>query len=188
MYTPLELMFETSGFDEQARSRFSLEVFFEREAGSAPRQLYDYWDGLPLGPSGLPAETVCHPRTTLPKAAAQWVSWIDTTAEDPMEFVIWDHRESPIAGLGTELSGRRLGDIREAPLHFSACAIEYLYCKHERLPMYHEIDQILCGYKRHYTRIMVPVADERGDVNRIYYAIRRLRETTRVKRVTFGES
>jgi hypothetical protein len=180
-------MFETSGFDEQARSRYSMDDFFLRETDSVPRRLYDYWSALPVGSAGLPDAVSCRPRAVLPRNIAEWVSWIDTTADDPMEFILWDHCPSPVPGLGEELSGRSLGDVREAPLHFSACAIEYLYCKHERTPMYHEIEQILCGYKRHYTRIMVPVADENGSVSRIYYAIRCLRATRRVKQTIFGE-
>ena len=149
MFEPLESMFETSGFDEQARSRFSMEAFFSRETGSAPGHLYDYWNALPAESGAVPRQTLCRPIEALPVNVSAWVSWIDTTAQDPMCFRIWNHHDTQIPGLGTEISGQKLGDIKEAPLHVSACAIEYLYCKHEQIPMYHEIDQSVCGFKRH---------------------------------------
>ncbi len=186
MYTPLESMFETSGFDEQARSRFSMDVFLERECGSALWHLYQHWKALPPGPYGLPLAATCDPKQTLPDDIAKWIAWIDTTEEDPTQFIIWEHPESHIPGMGTELSGKLLNDIPEAQLHVSACAIEYLYCKHEREPMYHEIDQILCGYRRHYTRLLVPLADESGGVSKIFYAIRMLGEMVRVDRMAGG--
>ncbi|MEX2614906.1 MAG: hypothetical protein WD767_02315 [Alphaproteobacteria bacterium] len=187
MYAPLESMFETSGFDEQARSRFSMDVFFEREGcGSALWHLYRHWKALPKKQHGLPAASMCNPKPALPRDVAKWIAWIDTTKDDPTQFIIWEHPESHIPGMGVELSGKLLNDIPVAQLHISACAIEYLYCKHERIPMYHEIDQILCGYRRQYTRLLVPLADENGNVSRIFYAIRMLSELGRVNRLAGG--
>jgi len=184
LFEPLESMFETAGFDEQSRSRFSMEAFFSREIESAPRHLYDYWNALPVETGAeMPLERLCRPIEALPAKMSEWVSWIDTTAQDPMCYTIWNHRDSHIPGMGPEISGKKLGDIKAAPLHISACAIEFLYCKHERIPMYYEIDQIICGFKRHYTRIMVPVSDGNGAVNRIVYAIRLIGETVRVDTV-----
>jgi hypothetical protein len=187
LYTPLESMFETSGFDEQARSRFSMDVFFARENGdSALRHLYRHWEALPKGRHGLPTAAMCDPKQTLAGDVAKWIAWIDTTREDPTQFIIWEHPECRIPGLGAELSGKLLNDIPEAQLHVSACAIEYLYCKHERIPMYHEIDQILCGYRRHYTRLLVPLADEDGSVSRLFYAVRVLSEPVRADSLAGG--
>ncbi len=179
-------MFETSGFDEQARSRFSMDVFFERERGSALWHLYQHWKVLPKGRHGLPTARMFDPKPALPHNVAKWIAWIDTTEEDPTQFTIWEHPECHIPGMGAELSGKLLNDIPEAQLHVSACAIEYLYCKHERVPMYHEIDQILCGYRRHYTRLLVPLADNNGGVSRIFYAIRMLGEIVRADKMTVG--
>ena len=78
-----------------------------------------------------------------------------------------------------------LGEISAGRLHITACAIEYLSCKHERMAMYHEIDQIMSGYQRHYTRVIVPVENGSGRVDRVYSATRLVR-ATRLAEVNFG--
>lgn len=188
MHSPIETVSETIGFDEQTRSLYSLEAFKAREKGTVLMHFYHYWVTLPIGQGGIPHEDVCRPKEHLPPNVAARVSWIDTSAEDPQQFIVRDHVASTIPGLGIELSDRPLCDIPALDMHTTACAVEYLFCKHERTPMYHEIEQLISGLKRHYTRIMLPVMNDAGDVNRIYYATRQIEPVKRVSFHVVGES
>ncbi len=181
-------MTETIGFDEQTRSLYSFDAFKDRENGTILRHLYNYWVTLPVGAHGLPHEDQCRPKVDLSAKVADMVSWIDTTPDDPLNFIIRDHVESTIPGWGVELSDKPLCNCPEMEMHTTACAVEYLFCKHERKPMYHEIDQLIGGLKRHYTRIMLPVENNAGEVDRIYYATNQLQPITRVAFHVVGES
>ena len=70
-----------------------------------------------------------------------------------------------------------MSDLSQA----TATAMEYNACKHARAPMYHEIEQIIGGVMRHYTRIVLPVADRHGKVVKLYCGFRRVREPVRIK-------
>ena len=122
------------------------------------------------------------PKEILPDRLAKQVSCIDTSANDPLDFVILEHAPSTIPGFGEELAGRPLCDRPDTDMDTTASAVEFLFCKHERTPMYHEVEQILGGLKRHFTRIMLPVENRAGDVERIYFVMRELQP---VKRITF---
>lgn len=175
-------MTETIGFDEQTRSLYSLEAFKDRENGTVLHHLYNHWVTLPRGKYGLPHENQYNPKTDLPAKTADMVSWIDASAGDPLQYVIRENCENPIQGWGVELTDKPLSDCPEMEIHTTACAVEYLFCKHERQPMYHEIEQIIGGLKRHFTRIMLPVENDAGEVERIYFAKRQVHA---VKRITF---
>jgi hypothetical protein len=175
-------MSETMGFDEQTRSLFSMEAFKDRENGTVLQQLYNYWITIPVGLQGLPREPDFNPGETFPPNVNDAISWIETKSEDPLKFIIREHAENTIPGLGVELSDKLLCDRPEIDMHTTACAVEFLFCKRERTPMYHEIEQILGGLKRHYTRLMLPVENNQGNVDRIYYTTRQIHP---VKRITF---
>ena len=125
LYEPLESMFESSGFDEQARLRFSMDVFFEREDNASPLwHLYQHWAAQPEGRHGLPQASMCDPKRGLPGKIAKWIAWIDTTREDPSQFVISENPECHIPGMGTELSGKHINDVTGGQLHMSGAASE----------------------------------------------------------------
>ena len=182
LHEPLESMTEAIGFDEQVRSLYSLEAFADREIGTALARLYTYWEALPRTLHGLPLAGDCQPKFALPADVAEQVCCLETTEDNPLNYIVREHAANPIPGFGSELVGKPLCDRPELDMDTTACAIEFLYCKRERVAMYHEIEQILSGLKRHYTRIMLPVANDAGDVSHIYFA---MREVVPVKRVTF---
>lgn len=188
MHTPLETMTETVGFDEQTRSLYSLDAMSEREKGSVLAQLFAYWEALPPGWHGLPNIKDCQPKLALPRNIAEQVCCLDTSAENPLNYIVREHATSTIPGFGTELVGRPLCDRPELDMDTTACAVEFLYCKRERTAMYHEIEQILGGLRRHYTRIIVPVEDDSGEVCRIYFAMRELQPAKRVTFRVIGDS
>ena len=178
-HEPIEKSIETFGLEAQNRARYSIEAFLDIEQGTAPRRLYDYWLAACPDDGGLPLDEDFQPRDALPPDAMQWVSWIDVGGEDPLSFVMRDHPASPISGYGVELSDKPLRDFPDLS-QATSTAMEYLACKHAREPMYHEIDQILGGVIRHYTRIVLPVADRDGNVTKLYCGFRRITEPARV--------
>lgn len=182
MHEPLESMTEAIGFDEQVRSLYSLEAFAEREKGTVLGRLYTYWEALPRTSRGLPLTKHCRPKSDMPPELADQVCCLETTEDNPLNYIVREHAANPIPGFGSELIGKPLCDRPELDMDTTACAIEFLYCKRERVAMYHEIEQILSGLKRHYTRIMLPVEDDAGNVCQIYFA---MREMVPAKRVTF---
>lgn len=173
-------MTETIGFDEQTRSLYSLDAFKERESGTVLHHLYNYWATLPRGSFGLPHQDTHRPKADLPAKTADSVAWIDTRADDPLLYVIRENCENPIQGWGVELTDKPLKDCPDMEIHTTACAVEYLFCKHERCPMYHEIEQIIGGLKRHFTRIMLPVENDAGEVERIFFAKRHIHAARRL--------
>lgn len=179
-------MTETVGFDEQTRSVYPLEAFLDREAETPLGKLYAYWRALPSGAHGLPNQAECLPRRDLPAELAQQVSSIDTCAKNPLEYVIREHAPNPIPGLGVELAGKPLCHRRETDMDTTASAVEFLFCKHERTPVYHEVDILMGGLKRCYTRIMLPVETDSGTVERIFFALRDLQPARRIAFHTVG--
>lgn len=175
-------MTETVGFNEQTRSLYSLDAMGEREKGLVLAQLFAYWEALPPGWHGLPNIEDCPPKLALTGKIADQICCLDTNSENLLNYIVRDHATSTIPGFGSELVARPLCDRRGLDTDTTACAVEFRYCKYERTPNCHEIEQILSGLKRHYTRIMVPVEDDSGDVCRIYFAMCELQP---IKRVTF---
>lgn len=182
LHEPIETMTESIGFDEQTRSLYSLDAFAARESESVLKRLFDYWQALPRSQGGLPLSETCNPKSDLEAEFAEQICALDTSSENPLNYVVRDHAASPLPGHGHALVGRPLCDRPELDMDTTACAVEFLYCKRERTPMYHEIEQMIGGLKRHYTRIMVPVEDSAGAVCLIYFA---MREIQPAKRVTF---
>lgn len=182
LHTPIETLWENDGDDEQTRSLYSIDALREREKGTDILKLYNYWVASPAGKFGLPHMSCFYPGSPISKYFSEKISWIDTSSSDPFQFVMRDHRENPIPGWGKELSNKTLFERKDMEMHHSACAVECLLCKMERAPMYHEIEQTITGLSRHFTRLMVPVENDQGHVDRIYYISRRLRP---IKRVSF---
>jgi hypothetical protein len=81
-----------------------------------------------------------------------------------------DHPDNLIQGFGRELSGKVLAEF-PSKMHAKSLMLEHLRCKRWKVPLYHEIDQVINGIGRHYTRLMVPLVDETGTVTRIYYGV-----------------
>ena len=134
---------------------------------------------MQLDTNGLPAIADFRFEKIIPDFERHDIGWIDTTAETPGDFVILHHPASPVAGWGTELGGKTLADYPNA-MHAKSLALEFRRCKKWKVPLYHEIDQVIDGIAHHYTRLMVPLVDEAGTVTRIVYAVRWLEAQRRL--------
>ena len=115
----------------------------------------------------------------MPKFEEHDIGWIDITADTPADFVMQHHPASTVPGWGRELSGKKFGDYPNRK-HAKSLTLEFRLCKTWKLPLYHEIDQVIDGVARHYTRLMAPVVDDHETVVHIYYAVRWLSPPQRV--------
>lgn len=170
MPNPLETERGWDGNDLQVRTLYDLNAFAERETGGHLDILHYYWSSVQIEREGLPALSEFRPEAVLPNGEACKVGWIDTTPEDPNNFIMQDHPNNRIAGLGRELSGKVLSEFPNK-MHAKSLVLEYLRRKRWKVPLYHEIDQVINGVARHYTRLMVPLVDEAGNVTRIFYGV-----------------
>lgn len=158
------------GNDVQVRILFDMNAFAEKEASTHLDILHYYWSSLQIEVDSLPKVSEFRPKEILPVPAHGSVGWIDASAEDPQDFVMRNHPENPVFGLGRELNDRNLSEFPNK-MHAKSLILEYLRCKRWKVPLYHEIDQVIGGIGRHYTRLMLPLVDETGNVTRIYYGV-----------------
>lgn len=179
MPKPLDIVTEIIGDDEQTRTQYAITDFLVLEAGTRLRQVYEYWARLPRNERGLPDESSCYQDETSQNVSSLLGSWVETRSEDPLEFIMREHEPNAFPGYGVELSGKPFCDYPDS-LHGFSCAAEYLFCKTDREPVYHQIRQTTGGIKRHYARILLPLDGEAGTVSRIYYAVRRIEPSRRV--------
>lgn len=177
MLNALETERGWDGNNVQIRILYDFNAFAEKESGSHLDVLHYYWSTLQLDKDNLPKISDFHPEEILPASARNNVAWIDSSASDPNNFIMRAHPERPNPGFGAELSGRTLRDFPNK-MHANSLVLEYLRCKRWKIPLYHEIDQVINGVARHYTRLALPLVSDSGEVTRIYYGIRPLAPPT----------
>lgn len=166
MARALETVHGVKGDDAQRRTMYAFDsVESENPLMDA---LQYFWSTLRQIHNGTPRVSEFELNKIAPHAADAFLSWVDVSPDDPRFFLMAAHPDSPIPGMGAELTGKRLMEIPSS-LHAQSTFVEYLRCKQWRTPMYHEIEQIIGGFQRHYYRLLLPLADEKGDVTRIIY-------------------
>jgi len=169
-FQPLEILHEVDRDDEQCRIRFSLNDFAEREKASYLDALFYYWSALSGGGRAIPRLADFHPSDVFDSRTCHWIRAIDVSAGRPEGYVVLDHHSKQPAPLPDGMHGRLLTDF-PSRMHVEATIREYTQCRNLKLPAYHEINQIVCGVPRHYTRLLLPLADDRGDVVRLAYGV-----------------
>lgn len=163
------------GDNHQTRLMLSFDTLFPREADTALGQLFDYWRNV-TGEGMVADEHVFRPADYLPAETARWISWIDTRAPSPLDFVWRDHIyawEGEASHEFHDASDVRVRDYA-SQRHGRFCATEYHICKSLRRPLYHEIEQWSGGVHRHYLRLLLPVRTVRDEVSRLVYVCRRV--------------
>lgn len=179
MLNELETERGWDGNDFQLRILYDMNAFAEKEEASHLDILHYYWSSLQLDEDSLPKISEFRIHDVLPESARNSVAWIDTTAEDPNKFVLREHPDRPHPGFGKELTDKFVSDFPNR-LHAKSLVLEYLRCKRWRIPLYHEIDQVINGVARHYTRLLLPLVSETGEVTRLYYGYRTVAEPVRL--------
>lgn len=173
-WAPLHTLHEIHGDDEQCRRQFSLNTFAERERDSVPDILYYYWDALRGDGRRIPRVHDFRPKETFNAAINLYIRSVDVSSEDPGKFLFRDHHGGPINLVPGGLDGKPMSAF-PSRIHVNATLAEYDLCKRLGRPLYHELNQVICGMPRHYTRILLPLADDEGRVVRLTYGLRLLR-------------
>ncbi|NKB58108.1 MAG: hypothetical protein GKS00_17425 [Alphaproteobacteria bacterium] len=160
--------------DHQIRLMLSHDALLKREQLSTIGPLFDYWRECTT--NRVPGKQIAfNPGSALSAEALRWVSWIDVRSDSALDFIWCNHVYGWLGDVSTEYcdsSGRKVRD-HNVKLHRQYCAVEYQLCKSSKQPLYHEIKQHTGSIQRHYTRLLLPVLDEGGNVFRIFYACRR---------------
>jgi hypothetical protein len=114
---------------------------------------------LPIFDMNAPASAECVPHC-LPD-----LFYADTPRDAPMEV--------RLTAPGTKVQGRPLDDLFR-PILRDALISDLMLCQGSREPMYQQIYQNVSAFERCYVRLLLPTADRRGTVQRIYGVCRPL--------------
>ncbi len=176
---PLETSFETAGSNLQRRALFSLGDLAEREPmTSVLRVMLNCWTALG-GPKRIPREEEFLDDRIAPLFNKGHVSLIDVSDPNPWNFVILKHSSHRIPQLGKRLENTRVSDY-PCPMSARALMTEYFLARQYGEPLYHEIEQVIFGYARHYTRLLLPLAGAEGSISTIFVARRCLKPPFRL--------
>ncbi len=175
----LERAFSEDGAGNWTRRiRYSLDEAFRREraaAGhgiSAPRQLIDAWRAGTVSDAFLT-------RMSLADATKPWLARVDVTENSPWQYRYTQHMSSPYG----HFRGESLAEVTAShpfPSHVTSAMLDYHSCKQTQQPTYFEIEQVVDGIYRAYTRLMVPLQGRRGKLSEVAYAIRYTAEPSSV--------
>lgn len=153
--------------------------FVEEEDGTFLDTMLYFWEAMREPHQLLPKVSNFRPREVFDPRDLERCHAVDVRPVEPPNFVMREHPGGSVS--------ERYGDISDKPIsyfpskiHAEACGAEYDLCRSIGFPMYHEIDQIVCGYSRRYRRLMLPLTDDGGRVVRLAYVIRLLEPVVRV--------
>jgi len=182
-FQPIEAVHNAEWGDEQYRARFSVEAFRHIEANTPVDTLFYYWDTLRKGHGASPLLGSFRPFEIFPQAVLDSISWVEVDDENAENFVLRNHHGGTMQDVYGSVEGLRFRDYPNR-IHRRETIRDYQLCKKLKRPLYHDINQVLDGACRRYTRIMMPLCDAKGDVVQIAYGLRRKPLFPAVERVT----
>ena len=153
--------------DFQNRSRLTADEFFaacERGSANALIPMLKFYNELSIRGPVTTERWV--PSTSLSQFVARWVMPIDSTNSDPIHFIWLDHQYSwrkVASNLWINATNMMVKD-HPSKTHAMLCAWEYAQAKYEQSPVFHEVQQSVCGKQRHYAKAIVPLFDKTGNV------------------------
>lgn len=177
---PLETSFDTSGENIQRRELYSMNDFAESEPpGSTNWLLYRSWSALSQG-GRLPsmADVLMSDVKVVPIDCQ--ASIIEVGDPNPWNFSFQYHWPAPYPHLGSELCQTKVRDY-PCMMHAKSLMSEYFMARESRVPVYHEIEQVLFGISRHYRRIILPMVDAKDQVAGLLVGVRSVRPTYQIE-------
>jgi hypothetical protein len=152
------------------RIQFTLDQGLKRERAaaangfSAPFDLLQAWREESVAPGAV---AQLSQSDTMGSCLAQ----VDVESWNPWQFRYRRHMANPYG----HFLGSCFGEISQShpfPSHPKNAMLDYHRCKQTMEPTYFEIEQVINGIYRAYTRLMIPLARGLGQPPDIFYAIR----------------
>ena len=156
--------------DFQNRSRLTADVFFAAcERGSANALIPTVRYYATLSQSAPVSISRWKPGSALSRKFMKWTMPIDTKTSDPLNFTWLAHQYSWRGSVNDQLVNATNLRVKEHPskTHAMLCAWEYAQAKYEAKPVFHEIEQSVLNFHRHYVRALLPIVDEFDTVTRL---------------------
>lgn len=144
---------------------------FARERNEPIGVLFRYW--LDRAQDGLPNSSTFDPMNSLSDEIVDRISYVDCLPGIRYGWVFNRHK-------GVVFGKFEQRAIADYPIldHRIALLSEYDSIRAGRRPRFDEIVQEYGGAARHYKRLILPVADDSGDVTRLWIATRVLRSSS----------
>lgn len=153
----------------QVRFMFDFDAAFSREADSNIGNMFNLWKDSPRSLNGIRLAEPLLSRRDKIQLATHDFTVISTSTPNPFGFVIEKHAEP--ASFGSQF-GKALGDI-EWEMNRHSVVTEYLFAKEARQPVYDEIHQWWGGKHRHYSRLLLPIGNNHGEITKILVIVRK---------------
>lgn len=176
---PLDIVRQIDGADEQRRIHFSLNDFAEEEVGTNLDALLYFWQTVRRPGELVPRISAFQPEKVFDKSFITRYHGVDVTPAEAENFIILRHPGGPMSAIHGGMTQKRISEF-PSRIHARSCAVEYNLCRSIGFPLYHEIDQIVSGFSRRYRRLMLPLADDDGNIVQLGYGVRQLEPTSRL--------
>lgn len=164
MLGEIERLNEHDQDNHQTRIWVDTERAAVDHSGTDIASMFRYWRERALLEDGIPTLANFNP-------PIERTPWLDVTAENPLSYKLHNHP----AGVCGDWDSKRLAEY-PVPMHAKSCALEYYRCKTLKSPVYIHIQQKMLAVEREYAKVLLPIADEAGDITRVIYAWRFTRE------------
>lgn len=156
----------------QSRNEIPFPFLEKLDSQTSIHDLAVHWWGQYQSVNSVPFESDFLKGAALPSDLNSMFTWVNVQDENPLNFSIENHPQ--LSNFSTYAGG----PIRNHPhlLNVSSIVGEYLFCKNTGKPSYLEIEQKIGDRHRKYRRLLVPVKNSQGVVNKLIYAVRLLSE------------
>lgn len=180
---PLSIVSCASGSHALDCVTYSIENFLQLESGQGGEadrsleQIFDYWSQQE---GAVPSHFSPHDDLVVSSEVIRAV--IDVRAENPMDFIMADHKVCSITGRASGWRGMPLGKLGAWHEYIRVRAAQYNLCRHTGVPAFYEIRHQVAGIESHFVVLLLPVSNRAsGKTERIHSCVRRLSENQLVE-------
>lgn len=175
---PLNIASCASGHHALDCVTYSIENFLQLESGHddegdcSLERIFDYWSQQE---GAVPSHFSPHDDIAASSETIRAI--IDVRAENPMDFVMADHKVCAVTGRASGWRGMPLGKLGAWHEYLRVRAAQYNLCRHTGVPGFYEIRHLVAGIESHFVVLLLPVSNKAtGKTERIHSCVRRLSE------------
>lgn len=180
---PLNIASCAFGLHAMDCAAYSIESFLQLESGRGGEgdrsleRIFDYWSQQE---GAVPSHFSPHDDIAGSSEAIRAI--IDVRAENPMDFVMADHKVCFVTGRASGWRGMPLGKLGVWQEYSRVRASQYNLCRHTGVPAFYEIRHQVAGIESHFVVLLLPVSNKvNGKTEHIHSCVRRLSENQVVK-------